>query len=338
MKADPTGIGEAARILRDGGLVAFPTETVYGLGADALISVAVEGIFRAKERPANDPLIVHVSGRDRLPAVVRDFPPEAEALAARFWPGPLTLVLLKTPVVPLAVTAGLDTVGVRVPSHPVARALLDATNRPIAAPSANLFTRPSPTTAQHVLDDLAGRIHAVLDGGPTTVGVESTIVDLSGDRPRLLRPGGIPPEAIEDVLGRRLLPPPARADGPQTAPGLLDVHYAPRTPLTLISGPAKRARQRLLNEVEAALAAGQRIGVMLLEDDRDLLPADLRVELLGRWNDPEASATRFFAALRALDRAGLDTLYARELADPAYGFGRALHDRLRRAATRRLEA
>lgn len=338
LQADAAGIREAARLVREGGLVAFPTETVYGLGADAGNSVAVEGIFRAKGRPAEDPLIVHVAQRAQLEGVVREFPPAAESLAARFWPGPLTLVLPRTNAIPAGVTAGLPTVGVRVPAHPVARALLDSAAGPVAAPSANLFSRPSPTTAQHVLDDLDGRIHAILDGGPTHLGVESTIVDLSGERPRLLRPGGVPSEAIEEVLGVLLLPPPTRSHGPQAAPGLLDVHYAPRTPLTLIYGPPGPARQRLLEEVQRARASGRAVGALLAEEDRGLLPTAVHVALLGHWDDPEASANQLFAALRALDRAGLDVLYARDLAEPARGLGRALHDRLRRAATHRVDA
>src|SRR5919199_3114015 len=208
LAADAAGMAMAAAIVRSGGLVAFPTETVYGLGANGLGTAVVRGIFEAKGRPADDPLIVHLGTAAELGRVA--VPNEASALlGARFWPGPLTLVLRKQPSVPLDVTAGLDTVAVRVPSHPVARALLDATRLPLAAPSANLFGRPSPTRAEHVLADLDGRIDAVLDGGPTEVGVESTIVDVSSTPPRLLRPGGLAAETIERVLGVALAAPPA---------------------------------------------------------------------------------------------------------------------------------
>jgi L-threonylcarbamoyladenylate synthase len=342
LSADEAGIAAAATILRAGGLVAFPTETVYGLGANAFDAEAVAGIFRAKSRPAEDPLIVHLPDAAHLGRVVRHLPGEARTLARAFWPGPLTLVLSRTPDLPHAVTAGLDTVGVRVPAQPVARALLGAAGLPIAAPSANLFARPSPTRAEHVLEDLRGRIDALLDGGPTALGVESTIIDLSGARPRLLRPGGVPAEAIEAALGRPLLPPPApgEAAGPQKAPGLLDTHYAPRTPLVLItgSGDPSATRSRLRDEVCQAAASGQRVGVLLLEEDRDLVPAGVASEPVGTWGDPAASAARLFDALRALDRARLDVLYARDLADPVGGLGRALADRLRRAASRRIAA
>jgi L-threonylcarbamoyladenylate synthase len=234
------------------------------------------------------------------------------------------------------VSAGLDSVGVRVPSHPVALALLRECSLPLAAPSANLFGRPSPTTARHVLDDLGGRIDAVIDGGPTTVGVESTIVDLTSPAPRLLRPGGVPAEAIEAVLGTRLgAPGPTRA-GPQAAPGMLAVHYAPRTPLTLVTGPL--ARERLTREVTMALARGQRVGVLTLEEDAALFSGDVRAEFVGTWHTPERSAARLYDALRALDSQGLDVLFARDLADPAVGLGRALSDRLRRAARHVLDS
>ena len=328
VNADPETLSEAARLLRAGRLVAFPTETVYGLGANALDATAVEGIFAAKCRPADDPLIVHLASANDL-ARVAVGNQMAERLAARFWPGPLTLVLPRQPRVPPAVTAGLETVGVRVPSHPVAVQLLRAAELPVAAPSANLFGRPSPTRAEHVLEDLAGRVDLILDGGPTNVGVESTIVDLSGARPRLLRPGGLPAEQIESVLGLALEAPPPRATpGPQVSPGLLSTHYAPRTPLVLILGEPDAARQRLRDELQRP---GQ-VGVLLLDEDVDLVPEHVVAEPVGSWHTPEATATRLFDALRRLDRRGLERLYARSLADTSAGLGRALADRVRRAA------
>src|SRR5204863_8791635 len=206
------GIAEAADILRAGGLVAFPTETVYGLGAHALDAQAVQGIFEAKQRPANDPVIVHMYDASQI-SELAVATPLTWKLAERYWPGPLTLVLHKLPCVPAEVTAGLPTVAVRVPAHPIARALLRATDLPIAAPSANLFGRPSPTRGEHVLHDLDGRIDAVVVGGSATVGVESTIVDISSMPPRLLRPGGLATEDIEQMLGVRLLRPPMSANG-----------------------------------------------------------------------------------------------------------------------------
>jgi L-threonylcarbamoyladenylate synthase len=353
LAADAAGIAEAAAILRAGGLVAFPTETVYGLGADALDARAVRGIFEAKGRPADDPLIVHLGAPDHLERVALGNDVSAR-LGQRFWPGPLTLVLPKRPSVPPEVTAGLQTVAVRVPAHVVAHALLLAAGMPLAAPSANLFGRPSPTRAAHVLEDLDGRIDAVLDGGQTTVGIESTIVDVSCAPPRLLRPGGLAAEEIEAVLGERLarLSPATSRLGPQSAPGLMSVHYSPRTPLTLIVGSTTAARARLRAEVEAAVAAGKRVGVVALAEDvaRGQRPETggdssvaggqsvVRVEVVGAWSDPTASAARLFEAIRALDAANLDVLFARELADPSVGLGQALIDRLRRAAQRIIQA
>lgn len=320
-------------MLRAGRLVAFPTETVYGLGASALDARAVQRIFDAKCRPADDPLIVHLASAADLERVAR--PNDAAVvLGARFWPGPLTLVLPRQPQVPSAVTAGLETVGVRVPSHSVAAQLLRTVELPVAAPSANLFGRPSPTTAEHVLEDLAGRVDLILDGGPTTVGVESTIVDLSGARPRLLRPGGLPAEEIEAVLGLALEAPPVSQSGPQLSPGLLSTHYAPRTPLVLILGSPEVARERLRQELQHA----SRAGVLLLDEDAGLVPEHVLVQRVGSWSSPETTAARLFEALRALDRAGLEQIYVRGLADPGAGLGRALADRLRRAAARVIHA
>jgi L-threonylcarbamoyladenylate synthase len=331
LKADEGGVARAAAILRAGGLVAFPTETVYGLGAHALDSLAVRGIFEAKQRPADDPLIVHLVDAHQLDELARPNP-AALRLAERFWPGPLTLVLPKLAHVPDEVTAGRDTVAVRIPAHDVARALLTAAAIPIAAPSANLFGRPSPTRASHVLQDLNGRIDLIVDGGPTQVGVESTIVDVSNAEPRLLRPGGVPAEAIQEVLGMELLPPPRPTPGPQESPGLLASHYAPRTPLTLVVGQRANARERLAAEVRQALANEQRVGVLLLMEDASLIAPEATTAAVGSYEEPRESAVHLFDALRNLDSQGLDILLARELADPGRGLGRALADRLRRAA------
>jgi L-threonylcarbamoyladenylate synthase len=336
LAADAAGIAAAAAMLRAGGLVAFPTETVYGLGAHALDAQAVRGIFDAKARPSDDPVIVHVARPSELGSIA--IPNEtAWRLADRFWPGPLTIVLPRRDVVPDVVTAGLETVGVRVPSHPVAVELLEAATLPIAAPSANRFGRPSPTRAEHVLHDLDGRIDAVLDGGPTLVGVESTIVDLASEPPRLLRPGGLAAEDIEAALGTTLGAPNRTNHGPQVSPGLLPVHYSPRTPLVLIDGPPELARERLFAEIAGAVNNGQRVGVLVLGEDLTALPAVAQYEVVGEWSHPSASAKRLFEALRALDAENLDVLFARQLADPSAGLGRALADRLRRAARRVIE-
>ena len=226
-------IEHAAALLRAGKLVAFPTETVYGLGANALDEAAVRQIFEAKGRPTTSPIIVHVSSMAMARTVVAQWPHNAEMLARRFWPGPLTMVLKKQPAVPALVTAGLDTVGVRMPANPVALALIEAAQIPIAAPSANRFTQLSPTTAQHVRDGLADRVDYVLDGGPCTVGIESTVLSLAGSAPLLLRPGGISRRQIEDVIGPIAQPTEAPAVA-HPAPGMHPRHYSPRTKLLLV--------------------------------------------------------------------------------------------------------
>ncbi|MEF3274941.1 MAG: threonylcarbamoyl-AMP synthase [Chloroflexus sp.] len=332
-------IALAAELLRQGELVAFPTETVYGLGGHALDERAVAAIFTTKGRPATDPLIVHLAdGRD-LPRVVAAIPPIVSHLAAAFWPGPLTLILPRHPQVPLSVTAGRDTVAVRVPSHPVARALLAVADLPVAAPSANRFGHTSPTTADHVLADLSGRIAAVIDGGPTPIGIESTVLDCTTTPPTLVRPGGISLEELEAVIGPIQLRsrPTSDEQTGMISPGLLDRHYAPDHELWLISGPPALALARLRQEAEAALAAGLRVGILLPDDDlatlRDL-PVD--VEPLGPANDLAVMAQRLYAALRALDERQPDRILARDLDET--GLGRALRDRLRRAAVRVIEA
>lgn len=332
---DPGAIGRAAACLKAGGLVAFPTETVYGLGAHALDRGAVMRIFEAKGRPSTDPLIVHVSSVIQARALSARFPPTAEALAARFWPGPLTLVLPKSTVVPSEVTAGLASVALRVPSHPVALALLVAAGVPVAAPSANLFSRPSPTQASHVLADLDGRIDMVLDGGATTVGVESTVLDLSTDVLRLLRPGGVSREAIVDVLGNNIPleeAGPVQA-GPQPSPGLLERHYSPRTPLTAYEGDGSRVRERMRADVLAAQVEGRDVGLLLFDEDRALgeITGVLMARSLGPATNLEIAATRLYAALRELDGSGADVILAHGF-DDVRGLGAALRDRLRRAA------
>ena len=316
-RPDPGLIAAAASCLRNGGLVAFPTETVYGLGVAALDAAAVRRLFAAKGRPADDPLIVHVADATGLGPLVADRPSIVDALAARFWPGPLTLVLRRSPLVPRDVTAGLDTVAVRVPAHPVARALLDEVRIPVAAPSANLFSRPSPTRASHVLEDLDGRIDMVLDGGTTQVGVESTVLDLSGDAPLVLRPGAVTLDMLRPLLpdvGMRGGPAIA---GPQRSPGLLDKHYSPRAPLTLYVGAPARVAERIRTDADAAGAAGRRVGLLVPDAD------------------PAVMAARLYAALRDFDAAGVDDIFA-SLPPSADGLSPAVADRLRRAAAGRI--
>ena len=255
---DASALARAADCLRGGGLVAFPTETVYGLGVHALDRAAVRRLFEAKGRPANDPLIVHVDAVERVHALVSAMPDSVAALSARFWPGPLTLVLPRSPRVPDEVTARLDTVGVRVPAHPVARALLRAAGIPVAAPSANLFSRPSPTRASHVLDDLGGRIDLVVDGGATEVGLESTVLDLTRDVPTILRPGAVSREMLRPILPRvEQRSAAASSSDAMRSPGMLERHYSPRARLTVYDGDDIA---RLARDACAAIAAGHRVG------------------------------------------------------------------------------
>ncbi len=314
-------VATAAEMLQKGQLVAFPTETVYGLGADATNSVSVARIFESKGRPSFDPLIVHVAEVDQIKALVTEFGPLAQQLAAAFWPGPLTLVLPKSDRVSDLVTAGLMGVGIRIPQHPTARELIKAAERPLAAPSANPFGGISPTTAQHVLAGLNGKIDGVLDGGPCSVGLESTVLSLMTPRPTVLRPGGLPIEDIIAVIGPvdRAVSDPGREDAAQPAPGMLSRHYSPRTPLLLckateLVSPIQQKRCGLLTYGHAEPAAG-------FAEIWQLSPTgDLRV-----------CAANFFAALRSLDSQKLDVIIAREF--PDNGLGLALNDRLRRASS-----
>ena len=338
LKVDATGepagsIAQAAALLRAGRLVAFPTETVYGLGADATNAEAVARIFVAKERPLNDPLIVHIADLAELPGVARAIPPVAWALAQRFWPGPLTLVLPRAEGIPPIVAAGGATVGVRMPAHPVALALLRAAGVPVAAPSANRFMRTSPTTAEHVLADLDGRIAAVLDGGACPIGVESSVLDLTCAPPRLLRPGGVTLEQLRAVIPETQGPAEPAATDPAIAraPGQMERHYAPRTPLIVYDASGAVGSAAVLAGARRALAAGQRVGALVPDDEAEALEAlGVAVERLGPTDTPTEQTRRLYAALRALDLRGCDVLLAHTFARE--GLGLALWDRLRRAA------
>lgn len=313
-----TSISEAAEFLRAGKLVAFPTETVYGLGANALDVAAVAHVFEAKNRPHFDPLIVHIADEAWLPRLVTDIPPAAQKLAEAFWPGPLTLVLPKTDLVPDLVTSGLPGVAVRMPSHPMARQLLRETDLPVAAPSANPFGQLSPTTAQHVAETLGERIDLILDGGPCEVGLESTVVHVHADGTVLLRQGGITQEDIERIIGSVAVRS-SSSSGAAPAPGMLDQHYAPRTPLMLYE------------QTQPADLSGRRVGALLLMPQPVPVVVEA-VEVLTEQGDLRTAAAGFFAALRRLDQLKLDVIVAWRFPDA--GLGRALNDRLRRACHR----
>ena len=310
-------IQDAATILRRGGLVAFPTETVYGLGADAANPDAVAGIFAAKGRPADHPVIVHIARVEQLADWATDIPPVAYALAQQFWPGPLTLILKRHPQVSDAVTGGQDTIGLRIPGHPIALALLAAFGGGIAAPSANRFGRISPTTAAHVREELGDTVDCILDGGPCQVGIESTILDLSAGHARVLRPGGISASALETVLGSALR---AASGTTPRVPGALESHYAPRTPLRLI-------RAEDLNAVVSAhLQQGERVAVLA----RSAVNPGHACTWQTMPASAEAYARELYARLRALDALQADYIVIE--APPAEPSWLAVADRLQRAA------
>ena len=320
LPAGGAAVAEAARILKQGGLVAFPTETVYGLGADATNPAAIARLYQAKGRPAFNPLIAHVGDIEAAQAIAR-FDARATALAAAFWPGPLTLVLPKTSGCAVAdlATAGLETIAIRIPAHPVARDILRAFGGPVVAPSANLSGHVSPTTAAHVQADLAGRIDLIIDGGPVEVGVESTIIGCF-EQPVLLRPGGLPRADIERVLGRALAQPAEDAGGDTSqplAPGMLASHYAPRTRVRLDAGRVEAGEALLAFGPDAVAGVDAATAVMNLSVRGDL----------------DEAAANLFGYLRALDARGARAIAVMPV--PHHGLGEAINDRLRRAAVER---
>lgn len=326
----PDMLDKAADILISGGLVAFPTETVYGLGANALDELAVRGIFVAKGRPADNPLIVHVDGVHMAQRVCV-WNHMAQELATAFWPGPLTMVLPRRGIVPDIVTAGLATVGVRMPDHPVAHQLIKRCGLPLAAPSANLSGRPSPTRAAHVMDDFDGKIPMILDGGECAIGVESTVVDMSGTVPTILRPGAVTPEQVAMVLGECRISPAVRRDllpgEDAPSPGMRHRHYAPRAAMTLVKGDPEAVARYInaaYNKTDSA--------VILAFTPHLLLYGERRVRNLGP--DAATAAHRLFYILRELDDLGFKEIYSETL--PATGLGLAVMNRLARAAAFRI--
>jgi len=330
---DPALLADAAQVIRAGGLVAFPTETVYGLGADATRQAAVERIFAAKNRPASDPIIVHIATLDMLTGVAVDLPDLALELARAFWAGALTLVLKRHPNIPPNVSAGRATVAVRMPNHPVALGLIAAADRPIAAPSANTFSRPSATSAAHVREDLDGRIDLILDGGATPIGVESTVLDLTGD-PVVLRPGGVTLEQlrvfIPDLQIRSQY---LAVDQSAEAPGQLLKHYSPRAELRLFNGDHARVIERIRTESATLSNSGARVGVLVTEEERAAL-AELDAEIIVLGGDLMTISANLFAALRQLDQRGVTVILTRLI--DGEGLGAAIRDRLIRAANGRI--
>ncbi len=357
IRIDPTRpdqaiIQYAADLLRAGEMVVFPTETVYGLGADAFQPPALQRIFAAKGRPFSDPLIVHIADESSLEGLAAFIPDAAKRLTEAFWPGPLTLILPRGERVPSLVTAGLETVALRMPRHAVALALIRALGSPIAAPSANRFMHISPTTAHHVLADLGGRVPLILDSGPCEVGVESTVLNLCSETPMILRPGGVSFEALRAVLPDVQLPhgSPALAETTidasgherresgaeqeqrsQVSPGQMPMHYAPAVPLLLFDGPTQAMREAMLAEMRRLLAQGASVGVLVADEDvPSFRESGALVESLGDAGNPEQIANNLFAGLRALENGRARMILCRSF--DGSGLGLAIRDRLLKAA------
>ena len=361
--ADIALLNEAAQVLQSGGLVAFPTETVYGLGANGLDDEAARKIYAAKGRPSDNPLILHISAVEELTPLVRAVPETARKLMDAFWPGPLTMIFEKSGIVPDSTTGGLDTVAVRMPSDPIASRLIALAGIPVAAPSANLSGRPSPTTAQHVIEDMSGRIEMILDGGPVGIGVESTIVDVTGPVPMLLRPGAVTMEMLRDVAGEVSVDPavagPVAADVKPKAPGMKYRHYAPKAELVLVEdggdigeaagtdgvrriekaaekadgGHASGAGRAVIDTInrltEERLAEGHRVGILCTDETKACYPAGI-VRSVGLRTSQETIARSLFAVLREFDSLGVDYIYSESFARDH--LGQAIMNRLTKAA------
>ena len=320
-------IVDAAEILQQNEVVAFPTETVYGLGANATSDEAVEKIFKAKGRPSDNPLIVHISNKEQLEGLVAEIPTDAAKLIDAYWPGPLTIIFKnKEGVFSGKVTAGLDSVGIRMPDHPVALSIIEAAGLPIAAPSANRSGKPSPTTAQHVIDDLEGRIAGVVDGGETGVGVESTVVDCTGSVPVILRPGGVTKEQLEEVVGKVEVDPSLEeGKGAPKSPGMKYTHYAPDAPVYLVDG----TREDVQHFVDEKKQEGKKVGVLTTEEFVGVYQADL-ILFAGRRDNLNTVAQHLYDTLRAFNRSDVDIIFAEMF--PEDGVGLAIMNRLQKAA------
>ncbi|MBJ8051781.1 MULTISPECIES: L-threonylcarbamoyladenylate synthase [Bacillus cereus group] len=317
---------EAARLLRENEAVAFPTETVYGLGANAMDDEAIAKIFEAKGRPSDNPLIVHIGTKSQLDGIVREIPPVAEKLMEHFWPGPLTIILPRKKGISERVTAGLNTVGVRMPDHPVALALIEEANVPVAAPSANRSGRPSPTLASHVYEDLNGKIAGIVDGGATGVGVESTVIDCTSEVPTILRPGGITKEQLEAVIGNVSLDPALKDEKEKPkSPGMKYTHYAPKAPLSIVEG-SREFIQRIVDEKKKE---GFKVGVLTTEEYQRVYRADV-VLSCGVRSDLASVATKLYDVLRTFDASEVDVIFSESF--PNEGIGNAIMNRLTKAA------
>ncbi len=329
---DKSIIDRAGRILREGGLVAFPTETVYGLGADALNEKAAKKIYAAKGRPSDNPLIVHITNMDALRKIVAEVPKTAELVAERYWPGPLTMIFEKSEAVPYDTTGGLDTVAVRMPDHALARALIDAAGGYIAAPSANVSGRPSPTRAEHVKEDLDGRIDMIIDGGPVEIGVESSILDVTVTPPMILRPGAVTKEMFEEIL--REVAEDATLFGADSkkapkAPGMKYRHYAPKAELSIVEGEIDRVIGEINRLTANRMKDGSRVGIIGTDETVDRYPAGV-VKSIGTRHDEATVANHLYAILREFDEENVDCIYSESFSGG--GIGSAIMNRLLKAA------
>ena len=329
---DTEALERAAAIIRDGGLVAFPTETVYGLGADALSAEASKKIYAAKGRPSDNPLIVHVAEFSDMEKIAQEMPKEAKKLADAFWPGPLTMIVCKNDKVPYETTGGMDTVAVRMPNHPVALELIRRSGGYIAAPSANTSGKPSPTLAEHVAFDMDGRIPMILDGGPVGIGIESTIVDLTEDIPMILRPGYITPRMLEKVIGEVKMDPGIIAsDSLQKpkAPGMKYKHYAPKADLILVDGEEEKVVAKINALAKEAVLLGKKVGIIGTDETIDRYPEG-EVVSIGARSDEDTIAKHLYKLLRDFDEKEVDIIYSESFATPR--IGQAIMNRLLKAA------
>ena len=326
-------LAEAAEILRNGGLVAIPTETVYGLGANALDESASKKIYEAKGRPSDNPLIAHISCMDELSALVSEIPEAGRKLAEKYWPGPLTMVFPKKEIVPYGTTGGLETVAIRMPSDPVANRLIKLAGVPVAAPSANTSGRPSPTKAEHVVEDMNGKIEMIIDSGEVGIGVESTIVDVSGKVPMLLRPGAITMEMLRVTLGEVEIDPailgPLSADVKPKAPGMKYRHYAPQAEMTLVEGEMEHVVEFINQEAKLALEAGLKVGIICTEESRESYQCGM-LKVIGSRENEESVAHNLFAVLREFDDQKVDCIFSESFSKDR--LGQAIMNRLCKAA------
>ncbi len=328
----------AADIIKNGGLVAFPTETVYGLGANGLSGDAAAKIYAAKGRPSDNPLILHICKKKDLEDIVKYIPKTAEKLMDAFWPGPMTLVFAKSDKVPYGTTGGLDTVAVRMPAHSVALGLIEAAGVPIAAPSANLSGRPSPTTAAHVREDMEGRIDMIIDGGEAGIGLESTIIDVTGDTPMILRPGFVTAEMIEKVTGSVAFDKVVLAskktdledDYKPKAPGMKYRHYAPKADFVMYEGDAEAVISKINTMTAVDINSGLKVGIIATDETKDRYPEDAYVVSLGSRTDEDAVAHNLYGALRSFDEMGIQKIYGETFEKS--GLGQAIMNRLAKAA------